>query len=158
MSSYRKMTDGDIKSILRFLASYDSPEYSLRWRQVEEHSKFTRQALQAHPQIKKAFQDAKSKLLAEKISQKDAKPQLDSAASAELVEKLYARIAVLEHQQELWRRRWFCIAYNIRNQGIQMFDVDKSVPIGAKQLSAKEIRRELERFEGDLPPVAIRGE
>jgi hypothetical protein len=152
------MTEGDIKQIVAYLASYSSPEQTLRWKDVEQHSKFTRQALQAHSRIKEAYQAAKSRLAGERVSDKKAKPLLDSAASAELVEKLYARIAVLENQQELWRRRWFCIAYNIRNQGIQMFDIDKPVPIGAKQLSAKEIRSELNRFDHDIPPVANRGE
>lgn len=158
MTSYRKMTEGDVKRIVVYIISYNSPEQMLSWKHVEQYSKFTRQALQAHPRIKEAFQAAKSKLANERASEKNVKPLLDSLASPDLVKKLYARIALLENQQELWRRRWFCIAYNIRNQGIQMFDIDKPVPIGAKQLSDKEIRTELNRFDQDIPPVANRGE
>lgn len=158
MTSYRKMTEGDVKRIVSYLTSYNSPEQMLSWKHVEQYSKFTRQALQAHSRIKEAFQAAKAKLSNEKASEKNAMPLLDSLASAELVKKLYARIALLENQQELWRRRWFCIAYNIRSHGVQMFDIDKPVPIGAKHLSDKEVRAELSCFDQDIPPVASRGE
>lgn len=155
---YRKITEGDIKQIVNFLASYSSPGNTLRWQDIEGYSKFSRQALQAHSRIKEAYREAKSRLAKEKADKRTAIPQLDSAASAELVEKLYAKIAVLENQHELWRRRWYCIAYHIRQEGIQMFDIDKPVPIGAKHLSAKEVRSELERFDSDIPPVTSRGE
>ena len=150
MSTYRKMTEENVRSILGFLTSYDSPAKTIRWQDIEEYSKFTRQALQAHPRIKETYQATKSRLSNEKAALKSAKPQLDSVASAKLVEKLYARIAVLENQHELWRRRWYCIAYNIRNQGVQMFDIDKPVPIGAKPLSGKEIRSELGNLRTSL--------
>jgi hypothetical protein len=158
VKSYRRVTEGDIKRIVDYLASYSSPEQVLSWRHVEQFSKFTRQALQAHPVIKEEFQSAKSRLAIERESRKNPKPPLDTQASSDLIEKLYERITLLEHQQELWRRRWFCIAYNIRREGVQMFDIDKPVPIGAKQLTDREIRAELARFDGDIPPVADRGE
>jgi len=158
MKSYRRVTEGDIKRILGYLASYNSQEQALTWKHVEQFSKFTRQALQSHSKIKEEFQSAKSRLSLERESKKNAKPLLESLASSDLLEKLYARIALLENQQELWRRRWFCIAYNIRSQGVQMFDIDKPVPIGAKQLADREVRAELNRFDHDIPPVADRGE
>lgn len=158
MKSYRRVTEGDIKRIVNYLASYSSPEQALSWKHVEQFSKFTRQALQSHSKIKEEFQSAKSRLTIEREAKKNPKPLLDSLASSDLLEKLYARIALLENQQELWRRRWFCIAYNIRSQGVQMFDIDKPVPIGVKQLSDKEIRAELSHFDQDIPPVADRGE
>jgi len=158
MTSYRKMTESDVKKITSYLISYNSLENVLSWKNVEQYSKFTRQALQAHPRIKEAFQAAKLKLANERASAKNSTPLLDSKATTELVKKLSARIALLENQQELWRRRWFRIAYNIRNQGVQMYDIDKPVPIGIKQLSDKEMRAELSCFDQDIPPVASRGE
>lgn len=158
MKSYRRVTEGDIKRIIGYLASYSSQEQALTWKHVEQFSKFTRQALQSHSKIKEEFQSAKSRLSLERESKKNAKPLLEPLASSDLLKKLYARIALLENQQELWRRRWFCIAYNIRSQGVQMFDIDKPVPIGAKQLADREVRSELSRFDHDIPPVADRGE
>jgi hypothetical protein len=158
MKSYRRVTEGDIRRIVDYLASYSSPEQVLSWKHVEQFSKFTRQALQAHPMIKEEFQSAKSRLAIEREYRKNAKPVLDTQVSSDLIEKLYEKIKLMEHQHELWRRRWFCIAYNIRREGIQMFDIDKPVSIGAKQLTDREIRAELSRFDNEIPPVADRGE
>lgn len=155
--SYRKMTEGDIGSILQFLESYTPETNVLRWQDVEEHSKFTRQALNAHPRIKEAYTSAKSRLAATRNNR--SAPAAPVALTPEfegLIETLYKKIQVLEHQQELWRRRWYRIAFHIRNEGVQMFNIDKPVPIGTPPIPDKEVRRILEHFDKDIPPVASR--
>jgi len=153
--SYRKMTEGDVVAIVEFLESYRSDENVIRWQDVEAFSKFTRQALNAHPKIKAAYRSAKDRLAdARQVESSPAPVCGVSAEIAEEMESLRKKIAVLEHQQVLWRRRWYCIAYHIRQQGIQMFNVDRPVPIGSPPLSEKEVRRLLEDFDQDIPPVA----
>ena len=153
--SYRKMTEGDVVAIVRFLESYRSDENVIRWQDIEDFSKFTRQALNAHPKIKAAYRSAKDRLA--EARQVESSPAPICGVSAELteeIESLRKKIAMLENQQVLWRRKWYCIAYHIRQQGIQMFNVDKPVPIGSSQLTDKEVRRLLEDFDLDIPPVA----
>lgn len=153
--SYRKMTEGDIGSILRFLEDYNPEANVLRWQDVEEHSKFTRQALQAHPRIKEAYLSAKSRLAEARNTKHSPTASLSLGAEfEEQIKALYKRIEILEHQRELWKRRWYCIAYHIRNAGVQMFNIDKPVPIGSPPMSDKEVRKILERFDQDIPPVA----
>ena len=153
--SYRKMTDGDIGSILQFLEDYNPEANVLRWQDVEEHSKFTRQALQAHPRIKEAYLSAKSRLAEVRSSKQSPTATLVMGAGfEEEIKELYRKIETLEHQRELWKRRWYCIAYHIRNAGVQMFDIDKPVPIGSPPMSEKDVRKILESFDQDIPPVA----
>ena len=156
--AYRKMTEGDIGSILLFLENYNPETNVLRWQDVEEHSKFTRQALQAHPRIKEAYLSTKSRLAEARSAKPSATVSLVMGPEfEEQITALYKRIEILEHQHELWRRRWYCIAYHIRNEGLQMFNIDKSVPIGSPPMSAKDVRKILENFDQDIPPVASHG-
>ncbi|WP_074758974.1 hypothetical protein [Pseudomonas abietaniphila] len=151
--TYRKMTEGDIRLILAFVQNFEPESNVLRWRDVEAHSNFTRQALQAHPQIKSAFLAAKERLIQKRPENKELDSSSASVPSSEKVRALTEKIALLEHQQEIWRRRWYCIAYHIRQQGIQMFDVDKPVPLGRQALTTKDVRKILEPFDQDMPPT-----
>lgn len=155
MTSFRKMTEGDISSILQFLESYTPKTNVLRWQDVEEYSKFTRQALHAQPRIKAAYLSAKTRL----ADARNAKPTPTTSLVLapefeEQIKALYKKIQILEHQHELWRRRWYRIAFHIRNEGVQMFNIDKPVPIGSPPISDKEVRKILDRFDEDIPPVA----
>lgn len=153
--AYRKMTEGDIGSILLFLEDYTPETNVLHWKDVEEHSKFTRQTLQAHPRIKEAYLSAKSRLAEARNTKYSATASFALAPEfEEQIKALYKRIETLEHQHELWRRRWYCIAYHIRNAGVQMFNIDKPVPIGSPPMSATDVRKILEKFDQDIPPVA----
>jgi hypothetical protein len=157
MMSYRKMTEGDIGSILQFLESYTPETNVLRWQDVEEHSKFTRQALNAHPRIKEAYSSAKSRLAEARINRSaSTEPVALTPEFEEHIQALYKKIQLLEHQHELWKRRWYRIAFHIRNEGVQIFSIDKPVPIGSPPLSDKEVRKILEPFDQDIPPVASR--
>lgn len=155
MMSYRKMTEADIGSILRFLENYSPKANVLRWRDVEEYSKFTRQALQAHPRIKEAYLLSKSRLAEARATKNSvAAPLILAPEFEEHIKSLYKQIEIMQHQHELWRRRWYCIAYHIRNAGVQMFNMDKPVAIGSPPISAKDVRKILENFDQDIPPVA----
>ena len=153
--SYRKMTENDVVAVVKFLEGYRSDENVLRWQDVEVFSKFTRQALNAHPKIKAAYRSAKDRLAeARQVEIAPVATWSSSAEATEEIESLRKKIAMLENQQVLWKRRWYCIAYHIRQQGIQMFNVDKPVPIGSLPLSDKEVRQILEELDQDIPPVA----
>ncbi|KGK23458.1 hypothetical protein [Pseudomonas plecoglossicida] len=149
------MTDRDVQAIVQFLLNYSPESNVLRWQDVEGFSNFTRQALSANTRIKSAYQTAKKRLAeSRKVV---VEPVLNYEAPADLLRRIKAledQVEVLENQRALWRRRWYCIAYHIRQQGIQMFNVDKPVPIGSPVLPDKEVRKILEDFDKDVPPVA----
>lgn len=154
--SYRKMTDHDIKFVVAFIENRADRGNPITWKLIEESSRFTRQALQAHPVIKTAYLKAKQEIsdLKEQNANKDVLLNVAPSELADEIKVLRKRIEVLEQQQVLWRRRWYCIAYHIRNRGIQMSSIDKPVPLGQPPLTMKEINSTLEAYHQDIPPVA----
>lgn len=150
------MTDADVRKITKFIDECAESVGGLTWKAVEENSKFTRQALQAHALIKASYLKAKQKISESRKPKSPEEKILDLAApgvAAEIV-RLRKKIEMLEHREDLWRRRWYCIAYHIRSQGVQMSDIDKPSPLGATPLTAKQVRGTLEAFDKDIPPYA----
>lgn len=156
--TYRKMTDADVRRITKFIDECAESVGGLTWKAIEENSKFTRQALQAHALIKESYLQAKQKI-SEARKPKLPEERILTLAAPEVAEeivRLRKRIEILEHREELWRRRWYCIAYHIRKEGVQMSDIDKPVPLGSIPLTAKNVRDTLDPFDKDVPPVARR--
>lgn len=93
--TYRKMTEGDIRLILAFVQNFEPESNVLRWRDVEAHSNFTRQALQAHPQIKSAFLAAKERLIQKRPENKELDSSSASVPSSEKVRALTEKISAI---------------------------------------------------------------
>jgi hypothetical protein len=158
---YRKMSESDVGRVLQFLSSVTA-DAKLTWRDVEEFSGFTRQALQARDDIKGAYDVAK-KIVRQGKDYRSPGQEIplpvntDQALRDELL-ALRERVKQLENQEALWNRRWYRIAYNIRQQGIQMVAVDKVIPLESKGMTSRQVDNLLRPFEGVIPPVASRRE
>lgn len=154
---YRKMSESDVHRVLHYIA--DATHERLTWQMLEDHSGFTRQALQARDDIKGAYDSAKNRIRSSKLGlpREEITTEL---ASSELLEELQAlrkKVKMLEWREELWRRRWYCIAFNVRQKNlVQMVDVDKSVPLTATGITQKLVNQILDSLDQDIPPVAHR--
>jgi len=98
----------------------------LRWENLEDKFGFTRQAMGANKEIKKAWKEAKNEL---------------SGDGALTIEELKTKILKLEKDIEghkenaakhkklesLWIARWQRIAFHIKAKGIELYDVDKPI-------------------------------
>ncbi|MFJ7286100.1 protein kinase [Pseudomonas sp. NPDC099000] len=140
----------DISSIIRDLnnkwAKGDYGE-SITWRKLEAQYFFTRQALQAHPEIKAAYLYAKAKLAG------------GLQGSRERYEELLIEVNILRHEVESYKRqeagwmiRWQRIAYHIRLDGQNMSLFDKPKPRSTKDVSKSSVDRILARFDKPVPP------
>lgn len=150
------MSDTEKKSIIEFIDTIVSlpGTEKFTWRLVEEKFGFTRQALQAHLDIKAAYDIAKKQVTMNRQSAKTGDLSLIDEEVVNTLRSLQKKIEVLENLEILWKRRWYRIAYNIRQQGIQMVDIDKPVPVGHEAIPAKTVNKILNAFDGDIPPVA----
>jgi hypothetical protein len=98
----------------------------LRWEDLENKFGFTRQAMSANKEIKKAWKEAKKEL---------------SGDGSLTIEELKAKITKLEKNIEdykkneanhkklesLWIARWQRIAFHIKAKGIELYEVDKPI-------------------------------
>lgn len=149
----RRMSIADIRSIVRELDCWAKGERTgdLSWGLVEEYSGFTRQALNARPEIKAAFGTAKAGLKGGL-----AKARMDAVAdNASLIaenHRLKTEIGLHIAREAGWKARWQRIAYHIRAKGIQVSHVDRPLPGGAKGPSERDAESILKVFDIDIPP------
>ncbi|MCY1559636.1 hypothetical protein D9M68_966910 [compost metagenome] len=118
---------------------------------------YSRQALQANAEIKKAYTLAKKGMAAR------THPRLLKRASTkshqELLDEnvvLRARLEKLEAREIFWKRRWYTIAYNIRQKGLQMEQFDRTVPFAGPPMQVPELQAILNAWNEDIPPVTDR--
>lgn len=158
--NYRKMNESDVRRVLHYLDAEVGND-RLTWQMLEEFSGFTRQALQARGDIKGSYDAAKARVRAAKSG---LTPEIEFNGSVpdELLDELAElrkKVEVLEFREAAWRRRWYCIAFNVRQQNlVQMVDVDKGVPLSAQGISQKQVHQILDALDKEIPPVAHRTE
>lgn len=127
---HRKMTERDVKSIVNELNRWADRERGseLTWAHVEAFAGFTKPALWAKPDIKKAFQDAKAAL---------RHPDRKSAARVRedyvgFVERqrdaAQKELADYKECEQKWLARWQCIAYHLQQIGRSIDEFDKPLP------------------------------
>ncbi len=122
----KRMGADEVASVVRELDRWASGELgsSLRWKTLEDQFGFSRQALNAHLEIKVAFGTAKQSL-AGGIA---AKQKLAIKSADELalrVRQLEAEVQVYKDREAKWWLRWQQIAYHVRARfGAQMSSVD----------------------------------
>ncbi|MGM0915331.1 MAG: protein kinase [Pseudomonadota bacterium] len=152
MKKYKRITEEDQKSIVRFIHELSAAEDdSLSWKLLESTFGFTRQAMQAKPGVKSAFQYAKSS-----IRNGDKAPRrIRSLSHEELVKKveeLEGEIKLLKEREYKWKQRWQRIAYNIRQKGLQVDDVDTEPRKGGKLPNSNETETILRSLDSEIPP------
>ncbi|QOR40238.1 protein kinase [Billgrantia diversa] len=152
MKKYKRMTEEDQKSIVRFIHELSAAEdESLSWKLLESTFGFTRQAMQAKPGVKSAFQHAKSS-----IRNGDKAPRRIRSMSHEdlvkKVEELEGEIKLLKEREYKWKQRWQRIAFNIRQKGLQVNDVDAEATQDGKMPNSNETESIIRTLDSEIPP------
>lgn len=152
MSKFKRMSDYESESIVLELNKWAQGMLGskLTWAILEDKSGFSRQTLQAKPAIKAAYDLAKSSLSGGLAAKKNAALK-DSGALQVENQQLRTEIESWRKKEKLWQLRWQRIAFNIRNSGMQMVNIDRDIPQGAKPLSDKESAKVLAFFDKDIP-------
>lgn len=150
---FSRMSESDIKTIVRDLDRWALGELGskLTWAMLEDRFRFSRQSLQAKPEIKAAYDNAKAALSGGLIKTKEQATKESEQLQVE-VARLKTELEAYKRKEELWLRRWQQIAFHVRQKGIQMASVDKRPPEGAELPSNTETAKILKMFDKELPP------
>ena len=150
---FSRMSESDIKIIVRDLDRWALGELGskLTWAMLEDRFGFSRQSLQAKPEIKAAYDNAKTALSGGLIKTKEQATKEAEQLQVE-VARLKAELEAYKRKEELWLRRWQQIAFHVRQKGIQMVSVDKQPPEGAELPSNTETAQILRPFDKEIPP------
>ena len=150
---FSRMSESDIKIIVRDLDRWALGELGskLTWAMLEDRFGFSRQSLQAKPEIKAAYDNAKTALSGGLIKTKEQATKEAEQLQVE-VARLKAELEAYKRKEELWLRRWQQIAFHVRQKGIQMASVDKQPPEGAELPSNTETAQILRPFDKEIPP------
>lgn len=150
---FRRMASSDIASVVLDLDRWASGQLGskLTWAILEERFGFSRQSLQAKPEIKAAYDLAKLALSGGLFRSRQQAAKDNEELQRE-VDRLKLEIAEYQRRESLWKLRWQRIAYHIRAKGIQMHDVDKPAD-GINELpSEQETAKIIRPFDKDIPP------
>jgi len=149
----RRMTDLDIKSVVLELDQWAMGQLGskLRWNILEKNFGFSRQSLQAKPEIKAAFYNAKQALKEGLVKSKE-QTLLESQIKDTKIQRLELELKESNQKDKLWKARWQRIAFHIRNKGIQVKDIDKEIPDGINKPTERETAEILKGFDKDIPP------
>lgn len=150
---FRHMAQSDITTIVADLDRWALGQLGskLTWAILEERFGFSRQSLQAKPEIKAAYDNAKRALSGGLVKTKEQATKENEELLIE-VQRLKTELEAYKHKEELWMRRWQQIAFHIRQKGIQMTNVDREPPPTAELPSNTETAKILRPFEKDIPP------
>lgn len=150
---FSRMSESDINAIVRELDRWALGNLGskLTWAMLEQRFGFSRQSLQAKPEIKAAYDNAKKALSGELVITKEQAAKEVDKLQIE-VARLKAELEAYKEKEERWLRRWQQIAFHIRQKGIQMVSVDKQVPEGVDLPTNIETAKILKLFDKEIPP------
>ena len=154
MSKFRHMSDGDIKLIVQELDKWALGELGskLTWKILVDKFGFSRQSLQAKPEIKAAYDNAKHALSGGLVKSKKQTEEEYEKLLVEL-ERTKVELETYKEKEQLWFRRWQQIAYHIRQKGIEVSEVDKGINESDVDLPSKsETAKILRLFDKEIPP------
>lgn len=150
---FSRMSESDINAIVRELDRWALGNLGskLTWAMLEQRFGFSRQSLQAKPEIKAAYDNAKKALSGELVITKEQAAKEVDKLQIE-VARLKAELEAYKEKEERWLRRWQQIAFHVRQKGIQMVSVDKQVPEGVDLPTNTETAKILKLFDKEIPP------
>ena len=154
MSKFRHMSEGDIKLIVQELDKWALGELGskLTWKILVDKFGFSRQSLQAKPEIKAAYDNAKHALSGGLVKSKKQTEEEYEKLLVEL-ERTKVELETYKEKEQLWFRRWQQIAYHIRQKGIEVSEVDKGINESDVDLPSKsETAKILRPFDKEIPP------
>ena len=151
-SKFQRMTESDEARIIRELNKWALGYLGskLTWSILEDRFKFSRQSMQAKPQIKAAYDVAKQSLSKGEVTSKEVLDKTVDELKTE-IESLKKQIEFFQEKELKWKKRWQQIAYHIRQKGIQMSDVDKPVHPEAALPSHTTTEKTLKEFDKEIP-------
>lgn len=149
----RRMSNSDINTIVADLNRWALGELGskLTWAILVGRFGFSRQSLQAKPEIKAAYLSAKKALSGDIVKTKQQATEEVANLRVEIA-SLKSELDIYKNKEQTWLKRWQQIAFHIRQKGIQMSNVDQ-IPIDDSNLpSNTETAKILKPFDKDLPP------
>lgn len=151
---FSRMSASDINIIVRELDRWAMGELGskLTWAMLEKRFSFSRQSLQAKPEIKAAYDNAKQALSGGLVKTKEQATKEADQLQIE-VARLQTELEGYKRKEEQWLRRWQQIAYHVRQKGLQMASVDKQPPEGVELPSNTETAKILKMFDKEIPPT-----
>jgi hypothetical protein len=117
---------------------------------LENRYGFSRQSLQAKPEIKTAYDFAKKHLSGELTE----RPYQTLKTNEELqleIEKLKSEVAKYERLEGMWKQRWQRIAFHIRQRGFQLNQIDAPIPKYSTNPPDRDVRKMLSEFDKEIP-------
>lgn len=153
----KRISGRDVARIVKYLDALPDNRrvFKVTWAMIAEYSGLSRQSLQANLEIKKAYLLAKQAFVAR--SNPQLLKQSRSKASQDIVDEniaLRSRLEQLEAREKAWKLRWYTIAYNIRQHGLQMERIDRVVPFTGDAMKQQEIQKILDDWNEPIPPVS----
>ncbi len=149
----RRMSNSDINTIVADLNRWALGELGskLTWAVLVGRFGFSRQSLQAKPEIKAAYLSAKQALSGGIVKTKQQATEEVANLRVE-VASLKLELDIYKNKEQKWLKRWQKIAFHIRQRGIQMSNVDKILIDDSNLPSNTETAKILKPFDKDLPP------
>lgn len=139
-----RLTDEDVRRIVTLIETWEG---SLTWERLVERVElvlrraYSRQALDAHEEIKATFQARKShmrmicdSLRAGKAARDEVPPEL--ALALQRAEAAELRVEVLEEQLDRYRVQFAVWLYNARNGGIPEERLNAPLPVAHQEIGA----------------------
>lgn len=150
---FRRMAINDVKSIVLDLDRWANGQLGskLTWAILEERFGFSRQSLQAKPEIKAAYDLAKQALSGGLVKSREQATKDNDELQRDIA-RLKLEIVEYRKREDLWRLRWQRIAYHIRAKGVQMFDIDKPLQNETVTLTESDVAKIIKPFDKDIPP------
>lgn len=149
---FRKMTKYDVTTIVSDLERWAAGQFGskLTWAILEDRFGFSRQSLQAKVEIKAAYDFGKKSLAGGAVKSTQEATEENQQLVSE-IERLKLEVAEYKRRESLWRQRWQRIAFHIRQKGMQVHQIDASIPAQADLSSERETNRVLVTFDKDIP-------
>ncbi|RKG42443.1 MULTISPECIES: protein kinase [Acinetobacter] len=149
---FQRMTELDEARIIRELNKWAMGHFGSRltWSILEDRFKFSRQAMQAKPAIKAAYDVAKQSLSKGEVTSKEVLDKTVEELKTE-IESLKIQLSSFQEKEMKWKKRWQQIAYHIRQKGIQVSDVDKPVHPETVLPSHTTTEKTLKEFDKEIP-------
>lgn len=116
---------------------------------LEERFGFSRQSLQAKPEIKAAYDFAKKSLAGGLVINRQQAGK-DIEYLQREVQRLELEVADYKRREMLWKERWQKIAYNIRQKGMQVHKVDCQVSASRAVIDLKETFNVISAFDIEI--------
>ncbi|WDD99604.1 hypothetical protein [Thalassomonas actiniarum] len=150
---FRRMSESDIKSIIVDLDRWALGQLGakLTWAILEERFGYSRQSMQAKTEIKAAYDNAKYALSGGLVKTKEQTSKENEQLLCE-IERLKKEVEEYKRKESLWKKRWQCIAFHIRQKGMQVQVIDQEIPKGEDSPTERETTNILRPFDKVIPP------